>query len=257
MVAWSHEEVHADAAEIDDARRSVSIADVSVSVMAYINGSEQLPTSWHAVIPVTVDKDGATWRPDVVCRNPNPIRAEWAPVTGTPAVGGSISPNTWYPEVVLVWSDTGGTGFETGRRRLLILDGGLRGGYPESRDPVITLIGIVPVPRNPAAVLWWDSPDATDPNMIFALVVPGPVARDPDNVISFRFKLRRNFSDRLWRCLGNQCARFWVIVDLFGESLVDGTTSQNFVLFRGVFAASGSRQGLFLGQASHVDRRQV
>jgi hypothetical protein len=82
----------------------------------------------------------------------------------------------------------------------------------------------MPVARDPTAIRGRNTPDTTNPDVIFSLVVPGPVARDPENVFPLGFIFGRHFTDRFRRSIGYQGTGIRVVVNLFGKCLVDRTS---------------------------------
>ena len=83
---------------------------------------------------------------------------------------------------------------------------------------------MMPVARDPTAIRGRNTPDTTDPDVIFSFVVPGPVAGNPENVFPLGFIFRRNFTDRFWRGVRYQGTGIRVIVNLLSKCLVDGTS---------------------------------
>tara|TARA_B100000686_G_scaffold276208_1_gene295115 strand:- start:138 stop:491 length:354 start_codon:yes stop_codon:yes gene_type:complete len=115
--------------------------------------------------------------------------------------------------------------FEAARWFLLVLDCFPGSRNPESGNPVIAFVALlVPVTRNPTTILGWHTPDTTDPDVIFSLVVPRPVAWDPEYIFTFGFVFRGDFTDRFRRSVRNQDTGIRIVVDLFGKCLVDRTS---------------------------------
>ncbi len=101
---------------------------------------------------------------------------------------------------------------------------------PEARHPLPLLALLAPVPGHPFLAWRFGPPATAHPEVIAAIIIPGPVAADPDNV-PFGFVLGWHFLDGGGRFLGNQGRGRW-FGSRGGESLVHRATRHDFHALR-------------------------
>ena len=110
---------------------------------------------------------------------------------------------------------------------------------PETGDPLNATVDFDPFTRSPCATIWLLAPNAADPNEVAAVLVPGPIAGDP-NGGRIRINFGRKFFDRLGRSFWYDGARRNIQLEGLGEGLVDWATQQGFDSFRHVIGCDVS-----------------
>src|SRR5262249_4903723 len=92
--------------------------------------------------------------------------------------------------------------------------------------PLVTLVGLVPIPGHPGLVGRDGPPKPAHPDEIRALVVPGPIAGNPGNVVALRLLIRGDFFNGLGWCLRGDGTRLRVEDGRLTEGLVDRPAGQ-------------------------------
>src|SRR5262249_49293757 len=144
-------------------------------------------------VPVAGDEDVAGGGPAVVVGNPHVAGLDACPVAGAPAVRVAVpDPVSGLVKAVgrrrVAGGDVGWRGRlgEVGAllafALLLAACHRLGGGGPEAGHPLPATVALAPVAGDPLLAGRRDAPHAGDPQKVGAVVVPGPVAADPDDV---------------------------------------------------------------------------
>ena len=102
---------------------------------------------------------------------------------------------------------------------------------PESADPAMLAVFLVPITGNPLSARRHVTPNTTDPNEIGLSVVPSPIAWNPLDVVSLWFVLRCDFVDRLRGYVVDQRRRFNVCLMNRSECFVERTSGQDLNIF--------------------------
>src|SRR5690606_265344 len=133
--------------------------------------------------------------PDVTPGYPAPVVVRGSPVAGLPVVVvGSrlIHPGARHPEVVVTGSGHIRPLFKRlGRIRQVLEVRDLCAG-PETGHPGVTAGGCAPVAGHPSLPGGDASPRTADPEVVFDLIVAGPVAGNPLDVVSLGHELGGN-----------------------------------------------------------------
>ena len=96
----------------------------------------------------------------------------------------------------------------------------------ETIHPLVTFGGLIPVTGNPLLTRWNRAPYAAHPKVFAGVFVPPPVARDPNNILAFRFVLRRDLIDRCRRSRRDHDAQGRVGINLLSKCLMDRSARQ-------------------------------
>src|SRR5262249_50878222 len=157
-------------------------------------GREEQPAAVDGIVPIAVDEDVTARRPDVIRGYPRPVVPRCRPVTGAPGVA-AVVPDPCSGDPRLVWRGSLDTGALVDRLGWLgqVLDLIRLGVGPIAADPLVPVVRAIPIPRNPLAAGGQRAPHAAHPQEVIAIVIPGPVSRDPGHVGARRFLIRRNF----------------------------------------------------------------
>src|SRR5262249_61842015 len=95
-----------------------------------------------------------------------------------------------------------GSCFHGGRRLRHLLKVLVVGAGPKNGRPLPAVYDLTPMSWRPAAAGRPLAPEATHPQEIISLGVPGPITRNPLDVVSFRFLIWRDLLQRRGRLLG-------------------------------------------------------
>src|SRR5262249_2072193 len=149
---------------------------------------EQQAAVMKGMVPVTLDEDAASRGPDVTGWRPYPALAEGQPVPRPPDVA-LLLPDPAAGDVETAgigsrsrWAALDGFGRRRDVRHLLLI---LRG--PEAADPApAPVLRFFPEAGHPASAGRGLAPGPADPEELLLLCVPGPVARQPDDIVALR-----------------------------------------------------------------------
>ena len=115
---------------------------------------------------------------------------------------GREDPIARNPEVAVGRRGTRRSRLQTLRRRLGVPEFRHRRRCPETGDPLETSARRLPVTRYPATVGRHTPPHAADPDVVATLVIPKPIAGNPDHVVALRLPIRRDLVNRIRGRLG-------------------------------------------------------
>src|SRR5262249_29314219 len=224
VVGRTHEEGDDQDPHVDDNRRLVDEPRPDHRVY---DRPEQEPETVLRIAPVAVNEDVPGRRPLIVGRDPDPVRVGGRPETGPPDVANfPPDPAAGDPDLVLRGGLGGRPGLQGLRRRRQVLDLGYFRRGPIPRDPLVTLVSLVPIPGYPGLVGWDGSPEPAPPEKLFALVVPGPVAGNPGNVVALRLLIWGDFFNRFGGSFRGNGTRLRVEDGRLTEGLMDGPAGQ-------------------------------
>ncbi len=223
------EQMHEQVREVDHDAGRVAVTAAQVGGAREPNRREHDASSPEGTVPVTVDEDRASRRPNVMSGNPDPVLAKSVPVAGPPGITVVlVAPIAADPVVPGRRSWAIRTGLQAFRRIRQVLDFFGLDRRPESGDPLIASVHLGPVSGHPASPFRRRSPDAADIDEILTLLVPRPIAWDPGHILFGRLGFRRKFFDRLGRLLGHDGRGLRIQLDRFREGLVQGAAKQGF-----------------------------
>jgi len=223
------EQVYEQMRNVDHDAGCVAVTAAQVGGAREPNRREHDASSPEGTVPVAVNEDRASRRPNVMSGNPNPVLAKSVPVAGPP--GKTIvlvAPIAADPVVLGRRRWAAGTRLQAFRRIRQVLDFFGRDRRPESGDPLIASVHLGPVSGHPASPFRRHSPDAADIDEILTLLVPRPVTGDPDHILFGRLGFRRKFLDRFGRLLGHDGRGLRIQLDRFREGLVQRAAKQGF-----------------------------
>src|SRR5262249_15466922 len=132
-----------------------------------------------------------------------------------------------------------------GRRRQE-LHVGLFGERPIARRITAAAIDLGPGSGHPLPGRVRDAPNAAECDIVIAIIIPRPIARDPLDVLAGGLLVGWYFFDRIGRAFGHGAGSFGLEVDRFGISFVHRPARLNLNSFllesgliRGVLTATG------------------
>jgi hypothetical protein len=193
------------------------------------DGGEEDAAAAERIIPVAIDEDVAARGPNIVGGNPNPVGPAGCPVAGPPAVASVPHPGPGDVVRVVVRGRRGvGKLGNSGWGRQVGGLGRTANVVPESGHPTPGAVDTVPVSRHPAAIRRWDAPEAADPYEIAALVVPGPITRDPLDVVPLGFFIGWNFVDWIGGLAIDRQAPAWLGGSWLSVCLMHRASTQYF-----------------------------
>src|ERR1041385_2384207 len=114
---------------------------------------------------------------------------------------------------------------------------------PVPGSPLVALRSLSPVTRPPFTPGRQSAPGSADPKEIAPFVIPGPVARDPGDMLSLGPLFRRQFLDDLGRGFGHHDTWLGVKGDHLGEGLVYRPAGEDLCPWRLVFRLLGPADG--------------
>jgi hypothetical protein len=225
------EQVVLDCLDIDDHGRDVLKGRLRIDRRLEIGGGKTQPTACERVVPVPFEEHAAAGAPNVAGGDPNPVRLDRGPVACTPDVLHILpDPAAGHPELIVRRLRAAGAAFHTlwGRGQVTDLFGllPLLAGPPEAANPLVSVIRLGPIARHPLAIGRRHTPHPTDPDEIVAVLVPAPVAWDPDRILILRLLVRRDLIDRVGRLARNAHARLRIIGHDFGERFMHWASRQ-------------------------------
>jgi hypothetical protein len=217
--------------DVDDHGGDVLKSRPRIDRRLEIGGGKTQPTACERVVPVPFEEHAPAGAPNVAGGDPNPVRLNRRPVPRTPNILNILpNPAAGHPELIVRRLRAARTAFQTLRRSGQVADLFSRlplfARPPEAADPLVTVVHLSPVARHPLAIGRWHSPHPADPDEIVAVLVPAPVAWDPDRILILRLLVRRDLIDRVGRLPRNAHARLRIIGHDFGERFMHGASRQ-------------------------------
>jgi hypothetical protein len=207
------------------------------------DGGEQHAPPRQAVIPVAIDKHGTAGRPHRSLRHPEPIVVTHRPIARTPLVIiVVVNPVPGHPKMVVSWLRADRSAFEAFGRVGLISQFLLGLRHPESGHPLIPACDFRPITGQPALSHRSTPPQTADPEEFFLIVIPGPIAGNPFDVVSVRHRVRRNLVDRFRRLLNDDESGSGIGVVHFREGFMQRPSHHHRQVFVG-HAVQVSRNG--------------
>src|ERR1041385_3297225 len=244
LVTRPQEEVIAEHSQVNHDRRRVKVATPGIDTGFEIDRGKEKAASFNWVVPEATDEDISARGPDIMSGAPIPIHPAWRPITGTPGVTTLIPyPAARRPTVVRGRrGDIGPRFHRHGRRRQVgcLPHAGIR---PVPGSPLVALRSLSPVTRPPFTPGRQSAPGSADPKEIAPFVIPGPVARDPGDMLSLGPLFRRQFLDDLGRGFGHHDTWLGVKGDHLGEGLVYRPAGEDLCPWRLVFRLLGPADG--------------
>src|SRR5262249_33756106 len=158
------------------------------------------------------DKNITARRPAIMRANPDPRRIRPQPIPSAEHIL-AVSPiPAWrYPNHFNRRRRAGWVDDLQGRRRWQIFDFLIDDRRPEPRHPSpLPTTCFCPVTRYPGHLRRCLSPAGADPDVIAMILIPGPIAGNPDVVIARGTLRRRSFLDGRRRRLG--CHRLGILI---------------------------------------------
>ena len=226
----SNPEMNQQRRALDDTRWRVVVRGVPV-VSTEIDRREQLAASPDSIVPISCHEQAAAGRPHPMSGHPDPVLLIRMPIAGPPAIADVVPhPTSRHPKVTVVGRRRIRTRLQRfwrceAVRQLILLVRNPQAGDPL---PVAVRIRVHPIARNPTQPRRQLAPDAANPQEIVAIVVPGPVPWNPDDVVPFRFEVGSDFRDVFRRLSWNGQPCFGILRERFGECFVNRTASQDF-----------------------------
>src|SRR3989304_248101 len=216
-------------ARVNHRRRRIRETAPAAETTTEINGREHDAATLNRVVVVAVDEDVAAGGPHVMIWHPIPVLMPWRPISRAPCVAVLLpNPTPWQPNIAGGSRGNVRTDLDRRRRRGQIVNLAGLGVGPVSGSPLSTLLGLTPIPRHPLATWRQGAPDAADPQELFALVLPTPVAGNPGHVGSHRPLVRCELLDWVRRRIGGHDARLWIERDCLGKCFVQRPAREDF-----------------------------
>jgi hypothetical protein len=209
-------------------RRAVSVSCLPVNRTHKMYRGEQTAAPGQWVIPIAGQIHAASRRPDIASCDPRPIRLVRMPESGPPTVVvGRQHPVARDPKIVLGRRGAGWTDLQRFWRGILhVLQTRRVCRSPETRHPLIASRDLLPVSGDPSLIGWDAAPNTADPDVLVTLVIPEPIARNPDDIVSLRLHIRWDLVNRLGGLVRYHDTRFRLDIDFFSKCLVDRPASQ-------------------------------
>src|SRR5262245_19508478 len=128
-------------------------------------------------------------------RHPDPVRVRDRPVARPPPESTfAPDPGARNPDLSFASVDLGAVLERLGRLRQGVHSLSCFRG-PQSSHVLASTFSPSPLARHPLAVRRQRAPETAHPEEVLCVVIPGPVTRDPRNVIPFRLLIRWDFID--------------------------------------------------------------
>ncbi len=225
-----HEEVNVQPTKINHAAGAVVESRPDVDRPAEVDRGEAHAPIHELVVPVAGHVDAAVRCPVIMRRHPHPAVVPRRPVARPPEIiVAFVFPATVDPEVIVRGGWAGRALFETlwGRGQVFYLLG--LDGRPEPGHPLMPVVGLAPIAGDPALTRRKHAVNPGNPDIVLALVVPGPVARNPRGVF-VGLDFRRHLRNRLGRRLGHDEPRLRIKRQRFRKRLVKRPPQQVFLV---------------------------
>ncbi len=227
-VPGPHEHVQVQPRKVDHAKRPVVETRLPVNRTPPVDRGEANAAVDEPVVPVSGDKHVTAGRPHVMGGHPDPPLMPSGPIAGLPSITSLLMvPMAARPEVIVRRRRACRAAFQRFGRGGQVVHLMLFQRRPESGHPLIPAGHFLKVTGNPAAADGRNPIHARNPNEILPLVVPRPIALEPDGV-GIRLEVRRHLVDRLRRFVRDDQSGFRIEGYRRGEPLVHEAAHQVF-----------------------------